>query len=142
MKKYFMSFLTCLMMASCMVVSSSCSKDDDEIDNGKKGGIIEDMYEVVGTTWSESSSFSGGSGTGTYLTFSSSTARLQIALTSGTQTLTTTYNFTYKRSKNLVVLHPQEDDIATLEGRIDESAIKMTLTNTSTNSVVATLYKQ
>ena len=46
------------MMASCMVVSSSCSKDDDEIDNGKKGGIIEDMYEVVGTTWSESSSFS------------------------------------------------------------------------------------
>lgn len=130
------------MMASCMVVSSSCSKDDDEIDNGKKGGIIEDMYEVVGTTWSESSSFSGGSGTGTYLTFSSSTARLQIALTSGTQTLTTTYNFTYKRSKNLVVLHPQEDDIATLEGRIDESAIKMTLTNTSTNSVVATLYKQ
>lgn len=136
-----MSFLTCLMMASCMVVSSSCSKDDDEIDNGKTGDFI-DIYDVVGTTWSESSSFSGGSGMGTYLSFSTSTARLQLAITSGTQTLTTTYNFTYKRSKNLVVLHPQEEDIATLEGRIDESGIKMTLANTSTNSVIATLYKQ
>ena len=137
MKKFFLNFLTCIMMATCLVVSSSCSKDDEpkKIDEP-------DIYEVLGTTWSESSSFSGGAGTGTYLTFSSSTARLQIAVTSGTQTLTTTYNFTYKRSKNLVVLHPQEDDIATLEGLIDESAIKMTLTNTSTNSVVATLYKQ
>jgi hypothetical protein len=126
------------MMASCLTVSSSCSKDNDEPIVGPEI----DIYEVVGTTWSESSSFSGGAGTGTYLTFSSSTARLQIAITSGTQTLTTTYNFTYKRSKNLVVLHPQEDDIATLEGLIDSSGIKMTLTNTSTNSVVATLYKQ
>ena len=141
MKKFFLNFLTCIMMATCLVVSSSCSKDDDKIDNGKTDDII-DIYDVVGTTWSESSSFSGGSGTGTYLTFSSSTARLQIAVTSGTQTLTTTFNFTYKRSKNLVVLHPQEDDIATLEGLIDSSGIKMTLTNTSTNSVVATLYKQ
>lgn len=137
-----MSFLTCLMMASCMVVSSSCSKDDDKINNGKIDDIIDDIYDVVGTTWSESSSFSGGSGMGTYLSFSTSTARLQLAITSGTQTLTTTYNFTYKRSKNLVVLHPQEEDIATLEGRIDESGIKMTLANTSTNSVIATLYKQ
>ena len=141
MKKFFLNFLTCIMMATCLVVSSSCSKDDDKIDNGKIDDII-DIYDVVGTTWSESSSFSGGSGTGTYLTFSSSTARLQIAVTSGTQTLTTTFNFTYKCSKNLVVLHPQEDDIATLEGLIDSSGIKMTLTNTSTNSVVATLYKQ
>lgn len=138
MKKYFLSFLTCLMMASFMVVTSSCSKSDDD-------PILppeEDIYEVIGTTWSESSSFSGGAGTGTYLTFSASTARLQLAITSGTQTLTTTYNFTYKRSKNLVVLHPQEEDIATLEGNIDATGIKMTLTNTSTNSVVATLYKQ
>ena len=134
MKKLFLNFLTCIMMATCLVVSSSCSKDDEP--------EIKDIYEVLGTTWSESSSFSGGAGTGTYLTFSSSTARLQMAITSGTQTLTTTYNFTYKRSKNLVVLHPQEDDIATLEGLIDSSGIKMTLTNTSTNSVVATLYKQ
>ncbi len=139
MKKFFLNFLTCLMMASCLTVSSSCSKDNDEPEVGPKEI---DIYEVVGTTWSESSSFSGGTGTGTFLTFSSSTARLQIAITSGTQTLTTTYNFTYKRSKNLVVLHPQEDDIATLEGLIDSSGIKMTLTNTSTNSVVATLYKQ
>lgn len=126
------------MMASCLVVSTSCSKDDDEPDPGP----VVDPYEVAGTTWSESSSFSGGAGTGTYLTFSSTTARLQLAITSGTQTLTTTYNFTYQRSKNLVVLHPQEADIATLEGKIDDSTIKMTLTNTSTNSVVATLYKQ
>lgn len=138
MKKYFLSFLTCLMMASFMVVTSSCSKDD-----GPEKVIHEpDPYEVTGTTWSESSSFSDGSGMGTQLTFSSSTAKLQLAVTQGTQTLTTTYNFTYKRSKNLVVLQPKEDDIATLEGRIDESYIKMTLTNTSTNSVVATLYKQ
>lgn len=122
-------------MASCLVVTSSCSKDDDKED-------IIDPYEVIGTTWSESSSFSGGAGTGTYLTFSSSTARLQLAITSGTQTLTTTYNYAFQRSKNLVVLRPQEADVATLEGKIDESTIKMTLTNTSTNSVVATLYKQ
>lgn len=124
-------------MASCLVLSTSCSKDDD---TGTPPPI--DKYEVAGTTWSESSSFSGGTGLGTYLTFSTSTARLQLAITSGTKTLTTTYNFTYKRSENLVVLKPQEDDIATMEGNIDATGIKMTLTNTSNNSVVATLYKQ
>ena len=102
---------------------------------------VYDLYEVVGTTWTESSSYSGGYTSGTYLRFSTTTATLQISYTEGTQTLTTTYNFTYRRSKNLVILHPKEDDIATLEGRIDESGVKMTITNTSNGSVVTTLYK-
>ena len=126
-------------MIGAVTIFSSCSKNDDKDPTPEE---VVDPYEVAGTTWSESSSYSGGYASGTYLRFSSTTATLQISYTEGTQTLTTTYNFTYRRSKNLVVLQPKEDDIATLEGRIDESGIKMTITNTSNGSVVTTLYKQ
>lgn len=130
-----------MMLAMVCTGFVSCSKDDDD-DPVPLPTPEEDIFEVAGTIWSENSSFSSGYSTGTYLQFGATTAKLQLSETVGQQTLITTYNFTFRRSKSLVVLTPQENDIATLEGHIDDSGIKMSLYNMSNNALVVTLYKQ
>lgn len=139
MFKKYLRWLPCLFMALCTCSFMSCSDDDDD---PMLPPVTEvDENEVIGTTWIEEGSYSDGSSSATTLTFSSSTATLSISYKEGTQTITNTLSYSFRRSKNLVVLSPREAGKATLEGSI-ENGIKMTLTNTSNNSVVAVLYKR
>lgn len=137
-KKYF-KLLPCLFVAMCTFGLTSCSDDDDDPVIPPISEV--DENEVIGTRWIEESSYSDGTSSTTVLTFSSSTATLSISYNEGTQTLTNTFSYSFRRSKNLVLLSPKEAGNASLEGTI-ESGFKMTLINTSNNSVVAVLYKR
>lgn len=129
-----------LMLFCAVFAFSSCSSDGDD---STLNPVVEvDAYEVIGTTWEETHNSSSGTSWGTRVTFTSSEAVVKMETISGTETLTTTLHYTFQRSKQLVVLKPQETGNATLECRIDESAIKMTLVNMSNGSEIAVLYKK
>lgn len=101
-----------------------------------------DPNNVENSTWVEESSYSDGSFYLTTLQFSgSSSATLQMSYTEDSQTFTTTYTYSYRRSDNLVILTPNDAGNAVLEGRI-ENGVRMTLTNASNDNVVATLYRK
>lgn len=141
MKKIYSYFI----MALCLLgttFATSCGSDDDEPTTLDPSSVVEtDVYDVTNTTWSTTDKYSGGYSISTKVVFGVSTAQLKISYVSGQSEEITTYNFNYKRSKRFVLLTPQEDDIATFEGYIDESGIKMELKNTSKGTVIATVYK-
>lgn len=126
-----------LFVAMLSMSLTACGGDDD---NDNDDDVIVDENEVVGTTWSDENSSSEGDIV-TTLSFNSNTAKIVMSYKNGTQTVSNTLNYTWRRSGNLVVLTPQEDGKAILEGRI-ESGIRMTLTNASTGTEVAILYKK
>lgn len=127
-----------LFVAMLSMSMTACSDDDDDDNNDDT--VVVDENDVVGTTWSDESSSSEGNVV-TTLRFSSTTATLTLSYKSGTQTVSNTLDYTWRRSGNLIVMTPKEEDTAILEGKI-ESGIKMTLTNVSSKKVVAVLYKR
>lgn len=137
-----------MMLFLCVgsaVMLTGCSdeppQNQGENGTGTGGGEAKDPNNVAGTLWRVNHSYEGGYNSGTTLRFGSSTAVLSIIEKQGNTTLTTEYNFSYRQSGNLVILTPQQEGIATLEGRI-ESDIKMTITNTSNDAVVCVMYKE
>lgn len=131
-----------MMLFLCVgstVVLTSCSKEKEEIPPCPPE--YPDDGNVAGTTWKVNHSFEGGYNSGTSLKFGGSTAVLSMIEKQGNQTLTTEYSFSYRQSGNLVILNPQQEGIATLEGWI-ESNIKMTIKNTSNDAVVCVMYKE
>lgn len=127
-----------LFVAMLSMSLTACSSDDDNDDDDE---VVVDENEIVGTTWSDENSSSEGDIVTTLSFNSSTTAKLVFSYKSGTQTVTNTHNYSWRRSGNLVVMTPKEDGDAILEGRI-ESGIRMALTNSSTGMEVAILYKK
>lgn len=135
-----LKFMAMALFVAMLSMSLTACGDDDDNDNDNDNEVVVDENEIVGTTWSDENSSSEGDVV-TTLSFNSSTAKLVFSYKSGTQTVTNTHNYSWRRSGNLVVMTPKEDGDAILEGRI-ESGIRMTLTNASTGMEVAILYKK
>lgn len=104
-----------------------------------------DIYEVAGTTWEDNHRYSDGSTYVESLTFDpkgSNRVKYQFTYTAGTQTTGQFIEYTYTRTNNIVVMTPLEAGKAVMEGNIDSSGAKITLTNTSSGEQVAVLYKK
>lgn len=124
------------MMAVCVFAVSSCSDDDDN-------NVAEMSTNLKGTTWIEQSRYSDGSSYTTTLTFSDNIASFvtEYVDTDGSSFKNPKDDFTYTRSKNMVLFSPTKDGKATLEGIIEEE-LKMNITNTSNGKVIHTLYRK
>ena len=143
----FWSVLMPVMMLSATFAFSSCGGGDDDEPTilDPIGGAETDSYEVAGTRWESLATSSSGYSMEMVLSFSTNTAVLTMTEQvpgTGNEVISRTRSITYRyqRSRRLVVLTPQEAGMAVIEGRIDESGIKMTLTNSGNE--VGVLYKK
>lgn len=128
--------LAIALVAMMSVTLASCGSDEkeDPID------VIVDKYDVAGTTWGYSVSYADGVSESIELKFSAASAIMTHRQTVNNQTLSETYNYSYKRSDNLIFLTPMESGRPSLEGEI-VNTMKMVVTNTL-NKATMDFYKQ
>lgn len=114
-------------------------------DNDKEKDVPEDepdQYEVAYTRWAYSISYGDGVSESIEMSFTTSNATVTHVQKVDNQSLSETYNYSYKREKysNFIVLNPMESGRPILEAEI-VNASKMVIKNTY-NGATMDFYKQ
>lgn len=139
----FWRLLMPVMLLFAAFTTTACSSDDDPEPEPTPIPVV-DKYEVSGSNWEELHSFSDGSAIIIRISFyPGNTAVYQVEeVEKNGETTTSTSNYTYRRSGTMIILTPTQSGNATLECRLDDSAIKMEVYNTSNSQKIATMYKK